>query len=258
MSSYSSYHVALIDSGIGGFSVLEQIESKLPGIGISYFMDSLYLPYGELSQDALLARLESICDFLLQQGEIDLVVIACNTASTQSLDFLRKRFEHLFVGVVPAVKPAANMTKTGKIGVLATPATVAGKYLDGLISQFASHCQVEKVGSSELVHLAEQLFWREDETAINGLSFPQLQSIDTLVLGCTHFPLIAQTIENMLPKDIMLVDSGAAIANRVLSLLDGPGAGFSGKRIYASAALSPHRHEVLSQMGFDTIAHVDI
>jgi glutamate racemase len=141
---------------------------------------------------------------------------------------------------------------------LATPATVTSQYIDGLIDEFAPHCSVEKVGSSDLVHLAEQLFWREDKMAVNGLSFPELQSVDTLVLGCTHFPLIADVIETMLPEGTKLVDSGAAIANRVASLLTGEGAGHQGKRLYASAALSPHRCEVLSQMGFAPITHIDI
>lgn len=261
MTSFADCHVALIDSGIGGFSVLAEIERKLPEVSISYFMDNRYLPYGELEEPLLLERLQCIVDFLLSSRAPDLIVLACNTASTQSLDFLRQRFGQIFVGVVPAVKPAAKLTRSGVLGVLATPATVNGQYIETLIGQFAADCVVHKVGSSELVHLAEQHFWQEDEASIDGLSFPVLSEVDTLVLGCTHFPLIKADIQRMLPEGIELVDSGSAIANRVLSLFESgvsEGKGGAGKYLYASDELSTHRKGILSQMGFDSISHVGI
>lgn len=258
----TSPHIALIDSGIGGFSVLAEIEQKCAGVTVSYFMDNLYLPYGELSEQSLLDRLERIVDFLQQQSPPDIIVIACNTASTQSLDFLRARFKQTFVGVVPAIKPAANMSMSGCIGVLATPATVQSPYIDRLINDFASHCEVHKLGSSELVHMAELHFWHEQPDQKAGMSLASLYQTDTVVLGCTHFPLIKEQIQSMLPKGIELVDSGAAIANRVFSLLGDDllrysfvdGETLAGeKHLYSTQRLSADKHAKLADMGF---AHV--
>ena len=140
----------LFDSGIGGLSVFCEVEKRLPQATFSYFMDNLYLPYGELSKHSLLTRLEKIAQFLCEQSKPDVIVIACNTASTQTLDFLRQRFKQTFVGVVPAIKPAATMSETGLIGLLATPGTVKSAYIGQLVEQYAKNCTVKRVGSSDL------------------------------------------------------------------------------------------------------------
>ncbi len=262
MTRSTSPHIALIDSGIGGFSVLEEIEGKCAGIKVSYFMDNLFLPYGELSEQALLDRLERIVDFLQQQSPPDIVVIACNTASTQSLDFLRTRFKQTFVGVVPAIKPAANMSQSGCIGVLATPATVQSSYIGRLINDFASHCEVHKLGSSELVHMAELHFWHELPDQKVKVSLESLHQTDTVVLGCTHFPLIKEQIQSMLPQGVELVDSGAAIANRVASLLGDTfiqGKIIAGeKHLYSTLNLSDDKQAKLADMGFNHVTCVEL
>ena len=247
-------HIALIDSGIGGFSVLEAIERRLGALNVSYYMDNLYLPYGELGQQPLLQRLESITDFL-QKVEPDLIVIACNTASTQSLCFLREQFNQTFVGVVPAIKPAAQSSRNGHIGLLATPATAHGDYLGQLIESFAAHCQVQRVGSCELVHMAEQWFW-QGELPEQALCFPELDSVDTLVLGCTHFPMIKDYIRSLFADDVNLIDSGEAIANRVHSLLPviGQSSDTTFKQLYCSAELDDARQARLRAYGFDEIS----
>lgn len=256
----TSPHIALIDSGIGGFSVLAEIEQKCAGVTISYFMDNLYLPYGELSEQSLLGRLERIVDFLQQQSPPDIIVIACNTASTQSLDFLRARFKQTFVGVVPAIKPAANISRSGCIGVLATKATVQSPYIARLINDFASHCEVHKLGSSELVHMAELHFWQEQSEHKVDVSLASLHQTDTVVLGCTHFPLIKEQIQSMLPKGVELVDSGAAIAKRVCSLLGErllEEKAFGGeKRLFSTQGLSDDKQAKLADMGFTQVTCV--
>lgn len=234
---------------------MNEIEQKLPDVAISYFMDNQYLPYGELSEQQLLARLESIVEFMQATVKPSLFVIACNTASTQSLDFLRRRFDQTFVGVVPAIKPAAAASKNGHIGVLATPATANGDYIEQLIGQFASGCIVHKLGSSALVHLAEQHFWQNSVT-VQSIDLEPLMQADTIVLGCTHFPLIKSQIAQMLPQGIKLVDSGRAIANRVASLLEGEGRSNKVKQLYASLSLTQRQQVILSQMGFDSISQV--
>ncbi len=255
MSVNCGHHVAFIDSGIGGFSIMQEVERQLPGIGISYFMDNLYLPYGKLSEQALLSRLEGIVAFLQHAVKPDLIVVACNTASTQALDFLRQRFEQVFVGVVPAVKPAALQSSAKRIGLLATPATVTGLYIDNLIAQFALDCEVKKLGSVELVHIAEGLFWQEP-LAQQSVEFSEFTGVDTVVLGCTHFPLIKDFIAAHLPSHVRLIDSGAAIANRVSDLLGKRYEPSSVKNLYASGELSQLRRQRLSQMGFDSISIV--
>lgn len=280
--SMTTHHIALIDSGIGGLSVLAEIEAKMPGVAVSYFMDNLYLPYGELSEEQLLTRLERIVAFLLDLSELDIIVIACNTASTQSLDFLRQRFKHTFVGVVPAIKPAAIASVTGYIGLLATPATVRGCYIDQLIDDFASHCVVQRMGSSELVHLAEAFFW-QGGLQDDKLSFPsqtqpsqtqpsqtllsqitgRFKQVDTIVLGCTHFPLIKAVLQQALGGQVLLIDSGAAIANRVCVLLGLNAAEQSTssnpaieKRLFSTSVLPEHKRQKLVGMGFNTIEHI--
>ncbi|WP_372770276.1 glutamate racemase [Pseudoalteromonas sp.] len=217
-------HIVVFDSGIGGTSVLEHIQNKIPHAKLSYLMDNKYLPYGELSFEFLTQRITSLLSHFITLIEpVDLLVIACNTASTQTLDILRQHFNFPIVGVVPAIKPAAEKTLSKKIGVLATPATVANEYTASLVKNFAASCSVSLYGSSQLVKLAEQKFWKNDldskqlEQELNTLYIDK--EIDQLVLGCTHFPIIAEEIKLHINPQTTLLDSGEAIANRVISLL---------------------------------------
>lgn len=214
----------VFDSGIGGTSVLEHIQARLPNAKYSYLMDNKYLPYGKCSFQFLSNRITTLLMQFVEAIEpVDLLVVACNTASTQTLDQLRAQFNFPIVGVVPAIKPAAEKSITKSIGVLATPATVANEYTATLINDFADNCKVSLYGSSELVRLAEQKFWH------NKLDLKQVakeldvlaidNEIDYLVLGCTHFPIIAHELKLLIKHDICLLDSGEAIANRVYSLI---------------------------------------
>lgn len=219
-------HIIVFDSGIGGTSVLEHIQNKIPHAKLSYLMDNKYLPYGELSFEFLTQRITSLLsNFITIIEPVDLLVIACNTASTQTLDILRQHFKFPIVGVVPAIKPAAEKTRSNKIGVLATPATVANEYTASLINNFAASCHVSLYGSSSLVKLAEQKFWTSNvdlkqlEEELNKLYIDK--EIDQLVLGCTHFPIIAEEIKLLINSQTTLLDSGEAIAKRVESLLGG-------------------------------------
>lgn len=261
-------HIALIDSGIGGFSILAEIEAKIPDAVISYFMDNLYLPYGELSESRLCARLERIVEFLLKQSRPDIVVIACNTAATQSLDFLRQRFDRVFVGVVPAIKSAALQSNTGQIALLATPATARGAYVNKLIRDFADGCKVQRVGSSELVHLAEQLFWQlhshsdDDIRQIIAQATAGFEAVDTVVLGCTHFPLIKEMIQRELGNQVLLIDAAGAIAKHVASLLDCVAFRYSSagssKQLFSTQKLCSPKRQKLAAMGFGHIDHVSL
>lgn len=221
-----SYPSALVlDSGVGGLSIVAKIREICTPLQIHYLADLAGFPYGIKSEAELLHRVISLLESSLPIYQPDLVVIACNTASTLVLDELRQRFSLPFVGVVPAIKPAAQLTQTGVIAILATEGTVKRDYTHKLIQDFAAHHQVLRHGSSNLVLLAEQklrgnlLGDADIEREVEALKKidPRL---DTVVLACTHFPLLKEELSRSLPHIRYWVDSGDAIARRVQYWLD--------------------------------------
>ena len=259
----SNVHVALIDSGIGGFSILEPLEQLNPQATISYFMDNHYLPYGELSLPVLLERLEGIVEFLLDSN-VDIVVIACNTATTQALKHLRECFDLPFVGVVPAIKPAALLTRSGIVGLLATPATVNSDYTAQLIADFATNCTVKMLGSSAMVRFSEQQFWHKEQIHIDATAgLEELFEIDTLVLGCTHFPLVKDHIQRWLPDTVTMVDPGIAVAKRVAAVIeqhhfnDIKSTSKGSKSFYCTSPLTQLQQKKLHDHGFERIKVLD-
>lgn len=258
----SHSHVAFIDSGIGGLSIVQNVKQSVPNMQVSYFMDNHFLPYGELTSEFLISRLTDIVGFL-QATQPDLVVIACNTASTQALEVLRGEFAVPFVGVVPAIKPAALLTKNKHIGLLATKATVQGQYIKTLMAEYAANCQLTSLGSSEVVACAEKYFWHGHcDNPLPDLTC--FDNVDILVLGCTHFPLIKPQLIDILPEGITLVDSGAAIARRVKHLLDDDlltierADGFIGNMLYCTKPLTNLHIQRLKVEGFQGVECVTI
>ncbi|MDN2662616.1 glutamate racemase [Psychromonas sp. 14N.309.X.WAT.B.A12] len=217
--------VLIFDSGVGGLSVYEQIIKINPSIQCQYLFDNAYFPYGELKQTQLVARLTQLLTDFLGQYPADLIVIACNSASTVALKALRQHFTIPIVGVVPAIKPASAVTRNNVIGLLATPGTIARDYTQQLITQFAAGKTVLSIGSTQLVKLAEdKLMGKElDQNEFLTILAPwlnqQVTMPDTLVLGCTHFPLLKAEIQKCFEMPIKLIDSGEAIALRVKQLL---------------------------------------
>ena len=194
-----------------------------PDKHLVFACDNAAFPYGTFDEHALLQRVIQVVESLIQTVTPDLVIIACNTASTLVLEPLRQRFDIPIVGVVPAIKPAAKLTKTGVIGLLATPATVRRPYTDKLVDDFAQGHTVIRIGSADLVYAAEQKLRGDNiDTAVlhNILTpFREAEELDTIVLACTHFPLLLDELKSLLPSHIAWVDSAAAIARRVSSLL---------------------------------------
>nr|WP_086939292.1 glutamate racemase [Thaumasiovibrio occultus] len=215
--------VLVFDSGVGGLSVLEEIRLQLPNADYYYAFDNEGFPYGELPADVLIHRVTTFVGQLARHCHADIVVIACNTASTIVLPPLRERLSIPVVGVVPAIKPAAAQSVNKCIGLLATPATVSRPYTQELIEQFASDCEVIRIGTTLLVRMAEdKLAGRKvDEQCLAEEVAAFKDKADTIVLGCTHFPLLKEELSRVLGKDVTMVDSGKAIANRVAALLDG-------------------------------------
>ena len=218
--------ILLFDSGMGGLSIARSLWHHLPGLGIVYLADNACFPYGDRSGEEVVERCVALVEQTLAEYPCDIVVVACNTASTVVLPELRRRIGQPVVGVVPAVKPAAGMSRNRRIGVLATPATVDRPYLQRLIDDYASDCEIIRVGSSELVQLAENSLGTGVVAAhrIEPILSPLIRGdVDTVVLGCTHFPLIRESLTAVMPEHVAWVDSGEAIARRVEQLLHGMG-----------------------------------
>jgi len=219
-------NILVFDSGVGGLSICQSLNDRAPALRIHYLSDNASFPYGEKSESFLVERAGNVIKTALQSIEADIIVIACNTASTVVLPVLRQRLNIPIVGVVPAIKTAAEQTKTNVIGLLATPGTVARQYTRDLINDFASGKTVIPVGSSDLVTLTEHYLYSGmvNEAAIKQVldkfnTHEKAGEIDTVVLGCTHFPLIKEQLSTLRPGWTW-VDSGNAIANRVMSLLE--------------------------------------
>lgn len=215
------HRILLLDSGVGGFSILEEVAKRLPQAHIHYIADQKFFPYGEKTEDWLKERVLFLVESHLQAYDVDLVVIACNTASTATLDTLRAHVKIPVVGVVPAIKTAAIHSKNKRIGVLATPGTVSREYLTNLIKTYAHDCQVRSVGSTELVRMAELSLQGTlpNPEQLKKIIQPFIdEECDQVVLGCTHFPLVKQALVTIAPS-IHWVDSGEAVARRVYSLL---------------------------------------
>lgn len=216
--------VMVFDSGVGGLSVYQEVRQLLPDLHYIYAFDNVAFPYGEKSEEFIIERVLEIAGVVQRRHPLAIMVIACNTASTVSLPALRELFNFPVVGVVPAIKPAARLTANGIVGLLATRGTVQRAYTHELISRFASDCKIELLGSSELVELAEAKLRNESVplVALKRILQPWLsmrEPPDTVVLGCTHFSLLAGELMQVLPNGTRLVDSGAAIARRTAWLI---------------------------------------
>ncbi|GAC1551979.1 MAG: glutamate racemase [Beijerinckiaceae bacterium] len=221
--------ILVFDSGLGGLTVFAEVARLRPEADFIYFADDAAFPYGALSEAELVTRVQSVLDVAIAEHAPDLVVIACNTASTLVLSPLRAAYPTLpFVGTVPAIKPAAERSRSQMISVLATPGTVARDYTRALIATHAGHCRVTLVGSQTLAALAEAemkgepIEERDITTAITPcfVSDPSLNArTDTIVLACTHYPLLQERFRRLAPWPVEWIDPGPAIARRVDAVL---------------------------------------
>jgi glutamate racemase len=216
--------ILFFDSGVGGLSVLKPTRELLPNAPIVYAADSAGFPYGNRTETEIASRVPALLGRLVERFHPRLAVIACNTASTIALDHVRMALDLPVVGTVPAVKPAAEMSKSRVIGVLGTEATVRQPYVDDLAAKFASDCILIRHGSPELVELAEAKLAGEEvgvdavRSAIRPMfDAPDGDRIDTVVLACTHFPLLADELTAAF-ADVSYVDGGAGIARRIAYL----------------------------------------
>lgn len=242
----------IFDSGVGGLSLLPALQAALPDADLVFASDNAAYPYGTRDADSVVARTVEVVGALVTHLQPSLAIIACNTASTVALPALRSSLGCPVVGVVPAIKPAAAATRTGRIGLLATPATVARPYTAELVAMHAAHCEVITVGSSRLVDLAEQCLRGRPvppaaiHAALTPLrEHPAAAEIDAVVLGCTHFPLIRDELIAAFPGPRLWLDSAEAIARRAGALI--------GTRPRTGSA-SGTRTAIFTQAGADVTA----
>src|SRR5947209_14186888 len=217
--------IGVFDSGAGGLTILSALRKELPFENYVYFADTAHCPYGLRSEEDIIALSIQANKFLIEQGA-KLVVIACNTASQAALATLRATFSVPFIGVVPAVKPAARATKKGRIGIAATNQAAKAIYLRQLIDEFAGGISAYAVGCPELVTLVEHGELNGpivEETVRHALQPLLSQDVDVIVLGCTHFPALRPVIERVTQHSVQVIDSGSAVARRTHLVLETEG-----------------------------------
>jgi len=216
--------ILFFDSGVGGLSVLGPTRDLLPNAPIVYAADSAGFPYGKRSEAEIASRVPALLGRLVERFHPRLAVIACNTASTIALDHARTALDLPIVGTVPAIKPAAEISRSRVIGVLGTEATVRQPYVDNLATEFAADCTIIRHGSPELVEIAEAKLAGErisiEDVRLAGqpmFDAPSGDRIDTVVLACTHFPLLDEELSAAFPR-VRYVDGGPGIARRIAYL----------------------------------------
>ena len=222
--------IGIFDSGSGGLSVLREILKVLPGERYVYYSDNAYCPYGNKSREYVVSRARTITDLLLAKG-CDAIVVACNTATAAAIETLRSEYDVPFIGMEPAVKPAALGTKSGVIGVLATAGTLkASKYLKtrGIYENDVK--VAERVGDG-FVELVENgvLSGPEAESVVERSVRPLLDAgADIIVLGCTHYPFLIDTIRKVAGPEVQIIDPAPAVANQLVRVLKNKGIAISG------------------------------
>ncbi len=213
--------IGLFDSGVGGTSIWREIHKLIPNESCIYLSDSKNAPYGQKSKDEIIALSIKNTEFLLKE-KCKLIVVACNTATTNAIKELRARFDVPFIGIEPAIKPAALNSKTHTIGILATQGTLNSDLFHEKVASFENVKVIEQIGHG-LVQLIEN--GEIDSPIINQLLQDYLNpmiaaNIDYLVLGCSHYPYLIPEIKKILPKSIQIIDSGEAVAKQTLAILN--------------------------------------
>jgi glutamate racemase len=224
--------ILVFDSGLGGLSVLREVVRARDDAHYVYVADDAFFPYGHHSEEEIVARVVPLMGELISAHRPDLVVIACSTASTLVMPHLRERFSVPFVGTVPAIKPACAASKTKRVSVFGTKGTVQREYTKALIRDFAGGCEVTLVGSPELASLAEtalrggvvsdDAILAELKPCFVGGDEDASRRTDTIVLACTHYPLLLDRLNQLAPWPVGWIDPAPAIARRVTNLLSPP------------------------------------
>lgn len=214
--------IGIFDSGVGGLTILSEIQKLLPQESFIYVADQRHAPYGEKTKLEIQKRALTISHFLLKKN-VKLIVIACNTSTIASINTLRRRFKIPIIGVVPVVKRAAETTNTKKIAVFATPSTIRSAYLQKLIKNFAPNAEVLRDGATGLEKLIEMSDLKDEKiqhTLVKHLLPLKEKGVDVIALGCTHYPFVKKQIQKIVGKNILVLDSGGAVARQTKRILE--------------------------------------
>lgn len=250
----SNAPIGVFDSGVGGLSVLSHIRSLLPKEHLLYVADSAHAPYGNKPQDFIRERATTLADFLIAQGAKALVV-ACNTATAAAIENLRQQYKLPIIGMEPALKPAVAATKSGVIGVLATVGTLKSAQFAALLENYGKAVKVVTQACHGLVECIERGELATDETRrlLGNYLEPLLAAqADTIVLGCTHYPLVRPLIEEIVGNEVTLIDTGAAVARQLQTRLAEQKllaeAGASGKVTFWSNSQDEDAEQVMAKL----------
>jgi len=214
--------IGIFDSGIGGTSIWKEVVKLLPNENTIYLADSKNAPYGEKTSNEIIALSVKNTDYLISKG-CKLIVVACNTATTNAIDYLRKNYTIPFIGIEPAIKPAALLSKTGAIGILATKGTLSSKLFEKTTKAYTKNITTIEQDGEGLVPLIEEgkLNSPEINELLSTYLKPMLKfNIDHLVLGCTHYPYLIPQIKKILGENITIIDSGEAVAKQTKAILE--------------------------------------
>lgn len=218
----NNHFIGFFDSGVGGTTVWQEVHRLLPNESTVYLADSKNAPYGIKSQQEIIELSVKNTEFLIRNYPVKMIVVACNTATTNAIAYLRANYNIPFIGVEPAVKPAALQSKSGVIGVLATQGTLDSQSFHQVVKTYKNTTIIEQEGNG-LVSLIEsgQIHSPEMTGLLQSYLTPMIaQNIDYLVLGCTHYPLLKNQIEKIVPQHVQIIDSGEAIAKRIKTVLE--------------------------------------
>ena len=263
--------ILLFDSGMGGLTVAAAVRAAVPEAHLIYSADNAAFPYGAWDEPRLVKRIVHVVGKMIEKAQPDITVIACNTASTLAMAALREAYKIPFVGTVPAIKPAAMQTKSGIIGVLATPGTVSREYTHSLIHTYAFHCKVFLHGAKRLAEIAEAKLkgHAPDMKELASEIAPVFRTrggkrTDVVVLGCTHYPLLADEITEVAPWPVTYIDPAPAIARRVIDILPAAHAGDGAGPVHGTVILTAQRGQssdtlaAYAAMGFPQAEFLDL
>ena len=252
--------IGIFDSGIGGSSIWKEVIKLVPNEDTIYLADSKNAPYGEKSPDEVISLCIKNTEILISKG-CKLIIVACNTATTNAIDYLRKNYSIPFIGIEPAIKPAALYSKTGAIGILATKGTLTSKLFEKTTNEYTKNITTIEQDGEGLVPLIEdgKLNSPELNELLNTYLKPMLKfNIDHLVLGCTHYPYLIPQIKKIVGEDVVIIDSGEAVAKQTKAILE------KHKLLSTSSEKSNHlfytntRTEVLSKMLSDVSVNFSV
>lgn len=246
--------IGIFDSGVGGLSVIKEIRRMLPAEDIIYYADSAHCPYGVKKPEEVRRRIKKITDFLISR-KAKIIVSACNTASIAGIDFLRQVFTIPIVGMEPAIKPASEITQNGKVGVMATDITINGDRFNSLLTRYANSIDIIKIPCPGLVERVEIGLTKDLETRqlLQSYLDPLISiGVDTVVLGCTHYPFLRTQVEEIMGPSVNVIDTGCAVAKQVTQIITQKGlqAGASkkGKEIFFTSGNPDQVNQVINNL----------